>query len=72
MSRTTETDTPHRINKERNAYYCNNMNSNMIVVNCLFSHDAFEFGEIPNISKHAEQAGKLGKKLEWKIWIIVF
>ena len=31
-----------------------------------------EFGEILNIYKLAEQAGKLGKKFEWKIWYIVF
>ena len=28
---------------------------------------SFEFGEISKIGKQAEQAGKLGKKFEWKI-----
>ena len=31
-----------------------------------------KFGEISKIGKQADQAGKLGKKLEWKIWYIIF
>ena len=32
------------------------------------TNTVFKFGEISKINKHTKQAGKLGKKLEWKIW----
>ena len=50
---------------------------------CLVQHDTlryfsghcsntFEFDEISKIGKETQQAGKLGKKLEWKISYVLF